>query len=695
MPSSKTFPIIIAIIALVVFPVLLSTIWFLGKSTQQDIEETIINQFGEQQLIIAESTAKILETEIVNVQEKLSMIAQIPEVRSGDTTACSEKLKEISESMHVKLGNLGRMNKDGLFYCGVVDSIIGVDGTKYDYLRRIISDPARKPVLSRGIMFEYTDRTEHLVALHVPVFDVNGIFSGTLGGAIYVDALKETYLKDIVFGERGQVILLDDDGHILYHPNADFIHRNINDEYMQAILTKSPEFQNLVKEAQSGLTGIKKYIHGGEQVIAASKIVSLRLIGDRHWAVIITAPAAEIKGFIAPLVSQLQFQIFILIGVLGFLALGMIALLIQWNRTLNQQVRERTRELIEAKNKSEVLLASIGDGVFAIDRESNIIHFNKQAEEISGYKSSEVLGKPYYDFLRFVKVKDKGENIAFIREALKGKIAAMGDHTVLVRKDKRELPVEDSAAPIKDETGKVLGAIVVFRDATEERQIERMREELISLVGHQLKTPLVAMEGFVGMLKEGKLGAKEKQYTEEIERSVKAMIELIGGVLNISRIEQGRIELKPQPIQIEEVINGLIKDFLPLAEKRHVNLELKKPPRPLPELNVDPKYLREAIQNIVSNAINYTKDKVIISFERVDDHLHFVCADNGIGVPQEEQSKIFTKFYRASNVAKTGIEGTGLGLSITKAIIERSGGRVWFESKEGKGTTFYVTLPFI
>lgn len=362
---------------------------------------------------------------------------------------------------------------------------------------------------------------------------------------------------------------------------------------------------------------------------------------------------------------------------------------------LEEKVKRRTKEIEEAKNRSEVLLASIGDGVFAIDKESKIIHFNRRAEEISGYKASEVLGKPYYDSLKFLKEKDRSENVEFIRTALKGEVTEMVDYTVLVRKDKREVPVADSAAPIKNEKGEVLGAIVVFRDTVKERQIERMKAEMISLVGHQLKAPLTAIKWRAEMLKESKLDIEEKAHVEEVERVAEAMTGLVADVLDISKIEQGRIELKPEAVRFEEIVDSILKDLSPLAKERKVDIEFIKPEKPLFQVNVDPKYMKEAIQNIISNAIKYTKDKVTISCEEVDNRLRFSCVDNGIGIPQREQSQIFTKFYRANNVVETKTEGTGLGLSITKAIVEKSGGELWFTSKEGEGTTFYVSLPFL
>lgn len=342
---------------------------------------------------------------------------------------------------------------------------------------------------------------------------------------------------------------------------------------------------------------------------------------------------------------------------------------------LEEKVKARTAELEIAKNKSEALLASIGDGVFAIDREQKIVHFNQRAEEISGYQATEVLGKPYYDFLRFVKAKDKRENVEFIRKALKGEITEMTDHTVLVRKDKSEISVDDSAAPIKDKEGSTLGAIVVFRDASKVRELERARAELISFASHQLRAPLTYISGNVAMLKERDFDTESREFVDEIKRGVEEMKKLVSDVLNISRIEQGKIEFKSEPTQLEKIVDDLIKESSSIAKQRKVNTKYTKPTPPLPKLMIDPQYIHEVFKNVISNAVKYTRDKVTISLEKKDGNILFICSDNGIGIPKDEQSKIFAKFYVASNVAKAGTKGNGLGLSIAKALVEKMGGK--------------------
>lgn len=362
---------------------------------------------------------------------------------------------------------------------------------------------------------------------------------------------------------------------------------------------------------------------------------------------------------------------------------------------MTEKMKKSHEKINQEKEKFETLLMSIGDGVFGIDKEQKIVYFNKQAEKISGYKSSSVLGKYYYDILKFVKVKDKTENIEFIRKALSGKASDMGNHTVLIRKDKSEVPVADSATPIKDKKGNILGAIVVFRDASKERELDRAKSELVSFAGHQLKAPLTYLAGNVEMLKERKLDVESSKLADEIALGVNEMKKLVSDVLNISRIEQGDIELKPEPTQLEEVVDEILKESAVLTEKRNIKIEFTNPSTPLSDIMLDPKYIHEVFKNIISNAIKYTKDTITISLDRKGDDIIFKCADNGIGIPKSEQSKIFTKFYTASNTSKIETKGTGLGLSIAKVLIEKMNGRIWFESEENKGSTFYISLPLL
>lgn len=672
----------------------LGIVWFLAKGTQEDIEETVIEQFGRQEEVIAQQIAQMLEMEIAGVKEKLILISQIPEVRSGDSEACGAKLKEVSGVMKVPLGNLGRMNKDGLFYCGVRDSIIGVDGTRYDYLRKIIADPIHEPVLSRAVLFEYADRTEYLAALHVPVFDEGGEFLGTLGGAIYFDEIEEKYLGGVEVFEKGYVAVQDDNGDILYHPTTDLVGRNVHDEYMRKVLSESQELQELVEDAQTGKTGVTKYVYLGELKIATYR--PAHVFEDRYWPVFVTATIAETEGVVAPLIANLQIRVFVIFSILALFTAGIIVFLMRMNRVLKKRVHERTAELNAAKQKIEAVLGSIGDGVFAIDREQNIIHLNARGEELSGFKADDVLGRPYYDVLKFVNEKEGSENIAFIRAALRGETGTMKEGTLLIRKDGKKLPIADTASPLKDEKGNIIGAVVVFRDASQEREIKRLRDELVYIAVHELRAPATALRAFLEMMSESadKLPADIREFLSSAIAANEQTRHLIDDLLEVSRSESGALTVEVGSVNLMPLIDATVQKLLPAAKQKNVRVQVAAA-GDTPEVLGDSEKLTEVVTNLLSNAIKYNREggSVDIRVFAQDSLLVTEVRDTGHGIPKEQQSKVFQRFFRAKKKETREVAGTGLGLFIARLLVEKMGGKIEFSSTEGKGSTFAFSLP--
>jgi len=370
----------------------------------------------------------------------------------------------------------------------------------------------------------------------------------------------------------------------------------------------------------------------------------------------------------------------------------------EYSRGLEVKVKERTAALEAAKNKSEVLLASIGDGVFAIENKAlSIIHFNRRAEELSGYKASEVLGKPYFNFLKFVKERDRNVELDFIVESLRGEVTSMGADTLLIGKDNKEVPVADTAAPLKNAKGEILGTIVVFRDASEKRKIEHMKSEFSSLVAHQLRTPLGIIRAYVEILvgKGNNLTKDQRESLDGITSAAKRLLGLVDDLLSLSRLEEGRTKTKATVVDPEDLIEEIIRNNKQLFERKDQKFVFKKPAS-FPKLKIDPKLVGEAIKNLLSNASKYTpkKGKIELEVFQIHSELIFRITDSGVGIPEKEQSKVFERFFRASN-AKATEKGTGLGLYISKLMIELSGGRIWFESKENEGTTFFFALPVL
>lgn len=349
------------------------------------------------------------------------------------------------------------------------------------------------------------------------------------------------------------------------------------------------------------------------------------------------------------------------------------------------------------KDKMSAILESIGDAVFVVDSEYKISVFNKVAEEMSGYKFEDALGKHYTEVLKFIYEDNQKTNDKFIKDSIeKGIVTSMSNHTLLVDRDGKQIPVSDSAAPLKDEDGKVIGCVVVFRDVTKERDVDRAKTEFVSLASHQLRTPLSAINWYSEMLTEGdagKLNKEQKEFVAEINNGSRRMVDLVNSLLNVSRIDVGTFAIDPKPTDIVEVAKSLVKEMEVTIKSK--GLKLKEKYDKIPKTPLDPNLIRIVIQNILSNAIKYTDPKKEVSIVMTKDkkNINVEISDKGFGIPKDQQSKIFQKLFRADNVRQKDVEGTGLGLYIVKSIVETSGGTIRFESEENKGTTFFITIP--
>lgn len=363
-----------------------------------------------------------------------------------------------------------------------------------------------------------------------------------------------------------------------------------------------------------------------------------------------------------------------------------------------KQIQKTNLDLAAEKRKLETTLESIGDGAFVINVDGRLTFFNRIAEELVGERKEEVLGKSYRKVLKFVRGEDHSPNYAFIENALtKDTITHIQNHTVLISKDGGEIPVANSAAPIHDASGNVIGCIVVFRDVTREYAIDKAKTEFISLASHQLRMPLSAIKwsletGLDGSL--GKLSGEQKEFIQNAYGAAQRMTVLVNSLLNISRIEGGRLAVKPELTNLALFCKQILIELQPLITQKEHEIQFRKPDI-LPIVTTDQKLLHEVVTNLLSNAIKYTPNKgtIVLGLEIRGSNAVVTVKDNGLGIPKAQQQRIYEKFFRADNVMKVSIDGTGLGLYIVKRLVETLEGKVWFESEEKKGTTFFVAIP--
>jgi PAS domain S-box-containing protein len=371
--------------------------------------------------------------------------------------------------------------------------------------------------------------------------------------------------------------------------------------------------------------------------------------------------------------------------------------------TLEQKVRERTKDLEMSRAKEEAILLSIGDGLLVTDEKGDIIIINKRAEKLLGVESKDVVGKVFSDAMQLVD--EKGKPIPPERHP--ARMALMGSATTAsgpvyydMRKDKTKFPMAIMATPVILD-GRVIGTIKIFRDITDEREIDKTKTEFVSLASHQLRTPLSAVNWYAEMLlagDAGELNGKQKKYLDEVYRSNQRMVELVNALLDVSSLELGTFVSEPKSTDICKLAQDVIDEQKPQIDAKKLSFSFLCKKR-MVRMQVDPKHLRMVLQNLLSNAVKYTPEdgEIELSISLADrKNVLLKISDTGYGIPKHQQDKIFTKLFRADNVRDKDTDGTGLGLYIVKSIVENSGGRVWFKSsgeEENKGTVFYVTLP--
>jgi PAS domain S-box-containing protein len=367
-------------------------------------------------------------------------------------------------------------------------------------------------------------------------------------------------------------------------------------------------------------------------------------------------------------------------------------------RTNRDLLRIRTEEMEEKRAKDVALLGCLGEGIVVTDRNGKVEMINKQAEIMVGWKNEEVVGKKWFEVAPLEDEKGNmipAEKRATQKVLVTGKPVASSSN-YYVRRDGSRFSVGTTAAPVVV-NGKTVGVIAVFRDITREREIDRAKTEFVSLASHQLRTPLSAIKWYTEMLQSGDAGnlnPEQMDFVHCLYQSNERMIELVNSLLNISRIESGRIKIDPVPTDLGELVGQVIKELHPKIEEKKINLVVSVHPE-LPKIKIDPKLVRQVYLNLLTNAIKYTpvNGEISVFISRKDKEIVSQVTDNGCGIPKSDFGRMFERFFRAENAQRTDADGTGLGLYLVKAIIDSSKGKIWFASEENKGATFWFSLP--
>jgi len=360
---------------------------------------------------------------------------------------------------------------------------------------------------------------------------------------------------------------------------------------------------------------------------------------------------------------------------------------------------EARKKAEEEGNKTMAIVTNFTDGLIVFGKNNVIDLINPKMEKLFDISREEIVGKK----LSALKNNKKTEALAEVlakSSDLSGGSENKGQMIFReeIGTDKGGM-IEVTTVPIIREKEKV-GTLAVLHDISREKMVERMKSEFVTIAAHQLRTPLSAMKWTMTVLLEGDFGDLNKDQKSLVEKtyiSNERTIEIINNLLDVSRIEEGKYLHRLSHVSFSEIVDSMVDVYKSEFKRRGIHLQTKIQPGKLPKVAVDIEKVNLVIQNLLDNAMKYSRNGGEATFSVVskEKEIEVAVKDSGVGIPQDQHKRIFTKFFRAANVMRMETEGSGLGLFISKNIIESHGGKIWFESEQEKGSTFYFTLPIV
>lgn len=362
-------------------------------------------------------------------------------------------------------------------------------------------------------------------------------------------------------------------------------------------------------------------------------------------------------------------------------------------RKEKEKIRRLAQNTLTAIKQLRNLLDNIGNGVFALDKEGKIILTNTAAVNILNWKKA-IAGRKIQEIMPLYNADD--QLVDPVKKVLETK-KKISRSDLIVKRDYESINVYVNVAPLFDIDGGIQGTIVLFRDITKEKELEEQKMEFVAISSHELRTPLTVIEGYLYyILNSNKLkyDKKTRNFIEKSHKSCLALQRLITDLLEVSKIERGRLKMIVDSFDLSELLDETVSELKGKALKNKVELFLEVKNKNLPHVMADRVRIKEVITNLIENAIKFTeKGQIRVGIKKDGKNLLVSVTDTGIGMSKEDQKYIFDKFYRAEGWRTRQRGGTGLGLYISKTVIERFRGKIWVDSKIGKGSTFNFTLP--
>ncbi len=529
----------------------------------------------------------------------------------------------------------------------------------------------RSPVLISGV-------SEPIVTIALPLNPDSGF--SALVAEVNLKFLLDV-VRNVKVGEVGAAYVVDSEGYVIAHPDSSLVFGRTN------VLSRA-----LIKQALGGEeadTRDKKFVYrnqNNEEVFAVALPFE-----PNGWAVAVENPRARALASRERILN---------VALVSFGLEILLVILLVWNY-LNLQ---KTALLFyNERNQREAILTSLYDGVLEYDDKSRVVLMNLKAQDLLGVKFGDVQGlaitpdilktRPGLRALTEVMYPALAPYASQTKE-LPGAVAK----TMEIHTSEPSLKLLVTLTSVFERDGSTRGFLKILHDISREELIQRIKSEFVSIAAHQLRTPLSAIKWTLKLLLDGDAGELNPEQLSFVERGYvtnERMIKLVNDLLSAARIEEGRFGYEFKDLDFIPFLAEVIASFGVEAHEKKINLQFEKPAGAMPLLFADQEKLSLAVSNLIDNAVKYTPEggSVSVQVAPEKDFVKVKIKDTGAGIPAADQLRVFSKFFRASNVIRMETEGTGLGLFIVKNIIKRHGGDISFSSREGEGTEFVFTLP--
>ncbi|MDQ2717550.1 MAG: ATP-binding protein [Chloroflexota bacterium] len=386
------------------------------------------------------------------------------------------------------------------------------------------------------------------------------------------------------------------------------------------------------------------------------------------------------------------------------LSFNTMAAALQQNQADNKQlVRELeggNEQLTHANSTLRALLDSAYGAIFFVSPNGYVQQINRRFIELFALEAADIVGQPITNLVSHWKQLFVDPEIFedYLKNSRNDQTEAFSATIVQETPQRREYDLYST--PVLSAEGFYLGRFYSLRDVTQEREVDRMKSEFVSLVSHELRTPLTSIQGYIDLLlhdeEVGPLTALQQEFLGVAHNNARRLVGIINDLLDLSRIESGKIELHREPLHLTRLIQELLPTFSLRLEEKGQDLVLHLPD-PSPIVQGDSERIVQVLSNLLSNAHKYTPQggRIDLTVEATGTMAHISVTDTGIGLSVDEQAQLFTRFYRAQNTMSQTVNGTGLGLTIARTLVELHGGEITVTSAPGQGSTFSFTLPLV